>query len=212
MKAILMFVLSFFLLGFQLPTKDYLPKYQAAAASVREGDAMHRIAMVTVAEGAGCSATAVGPHTILTAGHCVIGGTAIVIVDGKPAHIVGVQYDGNDHALFVLNQNDISFDTYVGIDEREPRNGERIRMWGNPGSSRHVYREGYFQVKSDFVGADGQKRDLYIYILPVFPGDSGSGMISDDGKVIEVVSMGNENAQSQDFLLQFSPDQLAAIK
>lgn len=46
-----------------------------------------------------CSATAVGPHTILTATHCLVGGP--LVVSGKAVAIVQRMDDKHDHTLIV---------------------------------------------------------------------------------------------------------------
>src|SRR5581483_1158906 len=115
-------------------------------------------------------------------------------------NIISQIYDEQDHVLLVL---DMSFAYYLPIEQREFTKGEHIRMWGWPGNSEDaVYREGYFKY------VDGE---LYIWQLPIYPGDSGSGMISDDNKVIGIVSLGNKSAECAIFLLSFSSDQLKKI-
>lgn len=67
-------------------------------------------------EGAGsCSGTAVGPHAILTAEHCLAHAEALAI-DGKPVAVKSLILDGADHAIVVV---DATFDHYAIIG-REP--------------------------------------------------------------------------------------------
>jgi len=169
---------------------------------------MHRIQMSSAADRAGCTATAIGQHTLLTAAHCIIG-TDQITVDATDARVASALYDGNDHVILVLTG--VQFDHYLGVDERSPKDKETVRLWGNPGHSRNVYREGHFSGKDTFSGADGQDHELWIFVLPTYPGDSGSALITTDGKILTVVSLGNQSAECAVFPLAFSPDQLRRV-
>jgi len=66
-------------------------------------DQTHRLTM-TFQQGSGsCSGTAVGPHAILTAEHCL---QAIVSlsVDGRKVSIKSVMLDRNDHAIVLVDE------------------------------------------------------------------------------------------------------------
>jgi hypothetical protein len=169
--------------------------------------ATHRIHMINALEGAGCSATAIGPHALLTAAHCDLGTNKVVIDDlSVTATISSKGYDGNDHMILLLS--DYTFTSIAQIDQRAPRTQEHVLLWGNPGRSRDVFREGYLKSKSEFPGADDQTRTLYVFQLGCYPGDSGGAIFSDEGKILTVVSMGDQSAETAVFALQFTPVQL----
>jgi hypothetical protein len=161
--------------------------------------ATHHIEMETPVQGDSCSATAVGPHALLTAGHCLLANDEIS-VDGQLAHIQNVLFDHADHIILRV---DLTFTNYVSLDERAPKPQEVVHLWGNPGHSRDIFRIGYYEA--DMAG-------LHIYVLPIYPGDSGAGVFSEDGKIIDVISLGNESAEAACYPLTFTPDQLASIQ
>lgn len=172
--------------------------------------ATHEI-LLTGAEGeVRCSATAVGAHTLLTAAHCLVGDDRIQ-VDDEPTLIRATVYDHLDHALLVLDR---SFDDVLFLDVRDPRPDERVRIWGNPGGRRRVYREGVFLAKQSegwFVFAATAPPWL-LFSLSVFKGDSGAALITDEGKILSVVSQGNESSQCRALSLAFTSAQLRQIQ
>ncbi len=141
-----------------------------------------------------CSATAIGPHALLTAAHCQLG-TDEVTVDGKVTHIIGSIYDHHDHVILIV---DLSFEHYLPVKEHTATT-EWVVMWGNPGHSKDVYRTGVYLQDED---------GMHVYQLPIFPGDSGAGVITKDGSVIDVVSLGDRSAHAACLPLSFTPEQL----
>ena len=74
-------------------------------------DQTHRLVM-TFQDGKGsCSATAVGPHAILTAEHCLQAATSLS-VDGRLVAIKDVLLDRNDHAIVVVDE---TFTDYAAV-------------------------------------------------------------------------------------------------
>src|SRR5947209_18570183 len=69
----------------------------------RQHRATYMIVMVTPDETAQCSATAVGPHALLTAQHCDIPGAQIAL-DGAPIllDIAEKEFDGHDHMILII--------------------------------------------------------------------------------------------------------------
>ena len=49
-----------------------------------------------------CSATAVGPHTLLTAGHCDLNTNKLTLGE-EVVTILSVMPDGNDHVLYIVD-------------------------------------------------------------------------------------------------------------
>ena len=60
-----------------------------------------------------------------------------------------------------------------------PRQGDRVRWWGNPVGEPNVYREGYV------ARADG---DVLVIAAQICKGDSGAGLFNDRGEVVGIIS------------------------
>lgn len=164
--------------------------------------AMHHIQLDSTTDGASCSASAIGPRALLTAAHCIVG-TGVIAVDGETFAIDRILYDENDHAIILLQS--AKFDHIAELAPRVPAPHEHVMFVGNPGHNTSIRRDGYF-LKSEFVNFELVTMD---FILPAFPGDSGSGLLSDDGKIIAVLSVGDKSAEAGAFPIAFTPEQLA---
>jgi V8-like Glu-specific endopeptidase len=122
------------------------------------------------------------------------------------AHIDQTLYDEKDHVIIVLK--DATFSSYKQIEQSDFAVGQSVRLWGWPGSSTEMlYREGVCIAH----GSD-EDGDFYEFKIPVYPGDSGSGIVNAAGKVVSVVSLGDKSANMIAFPMEFSPEQLKAIK
>lgn len=131
----------------------------------------HRIEM----EGSVCSATAVGPKSLLTADHCIPEGLTGLSVDGRKAQVVHVERDGQDHIILKLS---ISFKAWTPITV-DPPQGARIRWWGNPAGIPDVYGEGTVAGRyGDYILFDGN----------IWKGCSGAGLFDNRGRLVGVVS------------------------
>lgn len=127
-----------------------------------------------------CSASAVGPHTILTAEHC-ISPTATYSIPGGKLQITSILRDGNDHVLLEVDKK---FDVWAQINLTQPEAGTHVYIWGNPGDLSDVYREGTISG----VVEEGDKAIILVDINGYF-GDSGSGVFNEKGEVIGVISV-----------------------
>lgn len=125
-----------------------------------------------------CSATAVGPHEIETAAHCLqfrlqtisnpTGGV------GSPT-IVASRATGVDRVRVTLSG--VTFAKWAK--PGKAKQGERVRFWGQPLGFPFVYREGHVAA----VYADG-----FVVDATTCHGDSGSGLFSDAGELVGIVS------------------------
>lgn len=69
---------------------------------------------MTFPDGAGkCSGTAVGPHLLLTAEHCLVDATSLSL-NGEQVAVKKVYRDGNDHVLVVVDKTFKSWATVAG--------------------------------------------------------------------------------------------------
>lgn len=153
----------------------------------------------------GCSSTAVGLHTLLTAGHCISVNAKEIYIDNGLHYIKWVIPDGADH---VLVNADITFSSYSSVVERDPEHNEVVYMWGNPGEARDTFRAGKYlntEYDSDY--------DLTFnkWILPTFAGDSGAGLFDMKGNVIAVSTAADTSANGYTLPLQFTKEQLKAV-
>ena len=151
---------------------------------------------------AGCSATALYEHVLLTAAHCDIeGGDLYLNQTSRPfVHPLSVSekyYDHQDHMLLVVPG--VSFKHYVAYDVNKYTplsDGDRYYMWGNPGLVPDQYREGY--VNGHVFPLDNDKDEESIDVVspfvmlsgPVVGGDSGSAIFRSDGQLAGVLTYG----------------------
>lgn len=132
-----------------------------------------------------CSATAVGPHALLTAKHCDKG-AATVSVDGTQATIVARMTDDNEHVIYML---DVTFEDYAGFD-KDLNVGDEVWLRGNPNGLDNLVRYGHFS------GAVNDKSEdkffgkvIYMFDVNVWHGDSGAALFNKHGKIVAVTSM-----------------------
>lgn len=149
-----------------------------------------------------CSATKLGPQTLLSAAHCFRGAGATLNVDGALATIQHVELDQNDHALILLSGITlINFATFGDV----PVEGDLIHYWGNPFIFKLLFRRGY--VSGYYNGAT-------LYDANGYRGDSGAGVFNDKNQLVGVISFiqgENSFAMMGSYPLNFTKDQLAAV-
>ena len=145
-------------------------------------------AQISITGGAYCSATAIGPHALLTASHCEQPTDELAIqgVD-KTATIVSKIRDGQDHTIYLLSG--VTFDSYATVDTNHKfYQGEPVYMFGNPGELSDVYRTGYYAASHDPSTVLDQAPLENLFELPVWHGDSGAAVFDANGDIVEVVS------------------------
>lgn len=158
MKSLLLFVLLAFTAG-------------CTEASPRE--AALRIGF---ASGGLCSATAVAEDVILTAAHCFEGHDRLTSINGQPAYALKRVDDGKDHVLVRVSKH---FKRWARIGSN-PAVGEHVIMYGNALGLNFAFREAYVSLV---------EVDQILYAGGITgPGDSGSGLFANDGRVVGVVT------------------------
>jgi V8-like Glu-specific endopeptidase len=142
--------------------------------SVPPLDAMRASALRLQFDGSLCSGTAIGPDLILTAQHCY--SSTLRFVNGQPVKVVQVGKDKHD--TLTLRITGVTFTHWARLGPL-PKQGDRIRWWGNPEGNGDIYREGYVS-RAD--------KDLIVISAPICHGDSGAGVLNDRGDVVAVVT------------------------
>src|SRR5271157_5524294 len=141
-----------FILAFALAlTSFFAVATPSPELKANEHKATHTIVMLNNSnhQGAGCSATAISEHVLLTAAHCDIA-DAVLYIDQTstprvhPLEISDKIYDHQDHMLLVIPG--VSFKYTIKYDPAvyKPLTiNDRYYLWGNPGLIPDQYREGY---------------------------------------------------------------------
>lgn len=156
--------------------------------------ATHTIYLHSMTNSVKCSATAIGPHALLTASHCEEP-TDYISVDGEGAMIVGVPLrDGFDHSIFLVTS---TLSDYAEIDSKDFELGDDVFIFGNPGNDTDIFRKGY--VAGFKGGTDANPYEelfsgkvsvrMTLFDLNGFSGDSGSGVFDSNGKLRGVINV-----------------------
>lgn len=167
-----------------------------------------------------CSATAVGPHTILTAAHC-IRDTRAIQLDGAPAvEVLGIDYDGRDHVLIRVA---FTFDVW-SVTGPPPKMGDKVYILGNPGFLRDQLRFGTMTGTGFLPPSVAEEENEPLFLLPFtffdlesMGGDSGSAIFNEAGMIVGVVSIGTDPLTAPFHLmgalpLSFTAEQWKAAK
>jgi V8-like Glu-specific endopeptidase len=185
----------------------------ATASLSEQHDATHWVIQddgkkpTTRAEAAGCSATAVAPHVLLSAHHCYVSDSKIFIDGGVVGYSFTAIFDTNDTALYIVP--DYTFKNIVPFapHDGELKQGDRVHIFGNPAGVRDIFREGYVAGK-DEVKEDHLK--IWIVVMPTVGGDSGSSVWDADGHICGVVTYGVFDGKMMGFAAPtFTANQLA---
>lgn len=141
-------------------------------ASVPTHDDLRATSLRLTLDSGVCSGTAVGRDLLVTAKHC--GG--IVAIDGKPATVT--VHESGKLDLVVLKVTGVEFNRWAKRGTL-PKQGDRVRWWGNPVGEANVYRQGYVARVQD---------GTLVIAAQICKGDSGAGIFNDKGEVVGIVS------------------------
>lgn len=180
-------------------------------------NATFQIGQETVTGAATCSATAVGPHALLTASHCELPSDDLYLRGMDDSLPISKRLrDNMDHTIFLVSG--YTFKTFVKIDQNDPLyQGEDVFYFGNPHGYKDFLRKGYIVgYLSEGGGLFEEEGPTHIIIdVNSFFGDSGAGVFNDKGDVIAVLSqLSQDKLNDVDFKitsafeLKFTPEQL----
>jgi hypothetical protein len=201
-----------------------LPASSLSPAIDKAHKASYQIGQMSVSGSGRCSATAIGPHALLTASHCEIPTDALYIrgIDGNPVQIVARVRDDLDHTIYLLKG--VTFDDYVEVAPADPLDqGEDVFTFGNPGDWQDIYQRGYvagIKVDRSMQAAFGQgDPDEILLDFQAYPGQSGSGVFNTDGKLVTVVTQEEVQTHHDDaisfasaYRLNFKAEDIARAK
>ena len=154
-----------------LPPKPTLPKVHVSHAAT---------VFLEMGHESTCSGTIIGPHAVLTATHCLSNPRLPLRVGYVEVRVITRIDDHADHTIVFVDQTYSSWAEHGG----EPVAGEAVTMYGNPGPHRDWTRCGaVIGHESD----DG--KDITLFDLNAFFGDSGSGIFDKDGLLIGVLDV-----------------------
>ena len=160
----------------------------------------HKIVMSAAFEGevSSCSATAIGPHALITATHCMNQPSVTIEVDGQETDIIQTIGDGLDHTIVYV---DATYTDYAKMATEAPAQGDSIFDIGNPGGFTSMYRtgtvSGYYKEEDPktpvqiLLAPRKTKNDavrLTFYDFNGFFGDSGSAVFNDKGEIAGIIS------------------------
>ncbi len=158
-----------------------------------------------------CTATAIGPHAIMTASHCNEGPKqdSLIRLDlsRKVFHILAATTDSRDHVIYLV---DATFTNVIEYKARKAVVGEHVFIYGDGGAeypARLLSGTAIeFPDHSDVDANDG----IVCFSIQVIGGDSGSAIYGDDGSILALVTYGNVlKKDSVSFALDFSERQIA---
>jgi hypothetical protein len=148
----------------------------------------HVIVESTILHDGKCSATAVGPHALLTASHCEMP-TDTIEIDGEDTDILGLLRDGNDHTIYFVKHE---FKEWATFSKEKPQMGDPVFIVGNPGKAEDFLRKGYVskvEIPEGLVTLVYPKAPALIILdLNGYFGDSGAAVFDENGDIVSAIS------------------------
>ncbi len=149
--------------------------------------------------GGQCTATAIGPHAILTASHCNESDEPLSILtldySTRRYNIVASKEDSHDHTIYLIDGPPLR--NYLPqsalLNTKPTRVGETVCVYGD-GEGTFPPRRlcgglAVLQQIEDFSDVD-QDQGIQYYTLGILHGDSGSAIFGEDGRVVGLVTYG----------------------
>jgi hypothetical protein len=139
-----------------------------------------------------CTGTAVGPHAILTASHCILSAkTSLLSIDYAPEihELLDVSTDGRDHVILLLDG--APFTTYERVDASDSLLiGDTVTLYGIGGSNYPpVPKFGKVVDCEDPSDVDADAKE-FCFTIPTIPGDSGAAIYNTKGQIVGIVTYG----------------------
>jgi len=156
-----------------------------------------------------CTGLAIGPHAILTAGHCFdtvrYSDEKYVEIDMSMSkeQVVGHKDDGADHIILLLNGP--AFRNIAEYKVQVAKLGEHVWSYGVGGHQYPpVRKDGHVIETNDPSDIDAQL-GVFQTNLGAIPGDSGAAIYNDNGDIVGLHTYGlKDHSETMDFEMQFS--------
>jgi V8-like Glu-specific endopeptidase len=167
-----------------------------------------------------CSATAIGPHALITATHCEQP-TDSIDIQGFPdseVTVVSRIRDEQDHTILLLKG--IEFKDFANINETYSlQQGDEVFMFGNPGNWANIFRKGYYAGRTNEGSPFNKEPDELLFDINIGHGDSGAALFNSNGDIVALVTgiipdsdRANALQLSFAFPLGFTPSDLTKAK
>jgi|GEM_PF-1706543 len=159
-----------------------------------------------------CTATAVGPHSILTAEHCLKNGdaTQLTIDYTLETHfILAVAGDGRDHVLLLIDGS--PFRNIEPINSGTAQLHDVLTIYGDGGALYPPVPK-YGRAVNCLDPSDiDEDAGILCTTLPVIGGDSGSAIYNSKGEIVGLVTYAVAEAPYTNigFSLNFTPKEIA---
>lgn len=156
---------------------------QLKPAELAARAATHVIAQATISSAYQCSATAIGPHALLTASHCELPTDSLFMDESTDkVKIADRIRDEYDHTIYLLKG--VTFEHYSSVRLNDAfAQGEEVFVFGNPGTWENIFRRGYITGTCNRFPIS-----QILYSFEDDHGDSGAGVFAADGALITVIS------------------------
>jgi S1-C subfamily serine protease len=139
----------------------------------------------------GCSGTIIAANLVLTAAHCLPGpdGEIKVIMRNGATRIGKTAWQAEKADVGVIAFDGAKSKVFAQIDCKPMEWGEPVQWVGNPSILQWNYGSGYVSQEETVIDPKTGEDTGYIVVHANFnPGDSGAGLISEDGRIRGVVS------------------------
>ncbi len=137
-----------------------------------------------------CTATAIGPHALMTASHCNKDEKLTTIhldIVFTDFHIQKTLTDDRDHDIYLIDGP--SLQNTVPYKVRAAKPGEHVHLYGNGDGEYPAHREDGVQTPFNDPSEIDHQEGVVQFSTEVIAGDSGSAVISDeDGSIVGVTS------------------------
>jgi hypothetical protein len=162
-----------------------------------------------------CTATAIGPHAILTAEHCNDKDgddhydTITLDLSTRHYALLAETYDSRDHVIYLIDGP--AFTNYLSPDElvnvKPVISGEQVYIYGDGRgncSPRRIDGKINDAANSADISDVDKNQQITWYTLGIIYGDSGSAIYTNDGRVVGLITYGMSDGGAAGFALNFS--------
>jgi hypothetical protein len=169
-----------------------------------------------------CTASALGAHALLTAGHCDVGETSLRVDDESVDRTIFARInDGEDHVIFLVG-GDAFRDTMAKFYSVAPvvnEPGDEVFLWGDggglfPPQYRQGRRMGTIIVpQKELEELIVPDPSLLMFDISIIGGDSGSAIYDrKTGKIVTLVTYSMADHFCGAYKLDFTQEQINAAE